>query len=175
MHLKSITIEGFRCFGPTAVHCELADFTCFIGPNGAGKTALLLALCRMFGVEAADRRVRASDFFVPSGANLNDEDSRTLRIEARFDVEPEGDDGNDDASATAFTHMVVEEPEGTPFVRIELLATWTNDGTLEGDVEQQLSWITTTLDQPAEMEKARRKMAAADRSLIRAIYISDLI
>lgn len=177
MRLRSLTVRGFRCFGAEGITVDLEPLTCLIGPNGSGKTALLFAVRRMFGIEAADRRVRPSDFFLRDDERLNDEPSRSLRLEARLEVqereEAEGEEsGDDDASAAAFDHMIVEEPGGTPYVRVELAATWTDDGTLDGDIEQQLSWITTVSDDESEIEKNRRKMAASDRGLIRAIYVS---
>ncbi|MNK67706.1 Chromosome partition protein Smc [compost metagenome] len=66
MHVESLTLTNFRCFGaaPTklALHAEL---TTIVGPNGAGKTALLQALMRLFGVTRAQRTIMLADFHVP--------------------------------------------------------------------------------------------------------------
>jgi len=54
MHIESLTLTNFRCFGaaPTKVALN-AELTTIVGPNGAGKTALLQALMRLFGVTRA--------------------------------------------------------------------------------------------------------------------------
>ena len=58
MHIQSITIAGFRSFGPVPVKIDLVDtLTAVVGPNASGKTALLQALCKMFGVTRAQRTV----------------------------------------------------------------------------------------------------------------------
>ncbi|MBL1218706.1 MAG: DUF2813 domain-containing protein [Planctomycetes bacterium] len=171
--LDQLEASGFRCFGPEGIVITLEALSCFIGPNGAGKTAALTALRRMFGVEAGERRVRPEDFFLKDGELLSDSRERELRLEARFQIETEdGADVTDAAEAAGFDHMVVEEPGGARFLRIELFSTWQDDGTLEGEVEQQLSWITTAATDAAEIEEARKKMSGADRALIRAVYVS---
>ena len=66
--IQSITIAGFRCFGPDPQLIEVAgDLTAIVGPNASGKTAVLQALCTLFGVTRARRTVRRSDFHLPPG------------------------------------------------------------------------------------------------------------
>jgi putative ATP-dependent endonuclease of OLD family len=91
--LESLKITNFRCFGSTARTIRFEeDITAFVGANGAGKTAVMLALLRLFGVTADQRRVRRQDFHVPF-----DEEkplaSRDLNIEAILSF-PELTDGD---------------------------------------------------------------------------------
>jgi putative ATP-dependent endonuclease of the OLD family len=47
VRIKSISIAGFRSFGPKPVRIRLAgDLTAIVGPNASGKTAFLQALTR---------------------------------------------------------------------------------------------------------------------------------
>ena len=63
MRIESITLAGFRCFGPDAITVPIAaEITAVVGPNAAGKTALLHALAKLFGVARAERTVQRSDF-----------------------------------------------------------------------------------------------------------------
>ncbi len=173
LRLQTLAAQGFRCFNPEGIVISLDELSCFIGPNGAGKTAALTALRRLFGVDASERRIRPDDFFLKDGKLLSDISERSLRLEATFVIVSKGGDTEDDlAGAAVFEHMVVGEPGGPLYLRVELLATWHDDGTLEGDIEQQLHWITTASDQMSEIEDSRRKMSGADRALIRAVYVS---
>jgi putative ATP-dependent endonuclease of the OLD family len=56
MHVESVTLQNFRCFGngPTVVRLG-PDITALIGANGAGKTAFIEALRRLFGVTREER------------------------------------------------------------------------------------------------------------------------
>ncbi|WVV47963.1 AAA family ATPase [Pseudomonas sp. NA13] len=63
MRIESITVSGFRCFGPNEIAIPISDeVTTIVGPNAAGKTALLQAMSKMFGVTRAQRTVSFSDF-----------------------------------------------------------------------------------------------------------------
>ena len=51
MHIESLKLTNFRCFGPETVVIPMAEtFTAFVGDNGAGKTAIMYALLRLFGI-----------------------------------------------------------------------------------------------------------------------------
>jgi len=54
LRLESVTLSGFRCFGPDPLKVPLSPkVTAVVGPNAAGKTALLKALSKLFGVSRA--------------------------------------------------------------------------------------------------------------------------
>ena len=63
MFLESITISGFRCFGPESTTIHLSkSITALVGSNATGKTALLQGLTKLFGISRTQRMVQKSDF-----------------------------------------------------------------------------------------------------------------
>lgn len=138
MFIESLKITNFRCFGsaPQTIRFD-KDITAFVGANGAGKTAVMLALLRLFGVTADQRRVRRQDFHIPF-----DEDappaSRELNIEAVLSF-PELTDGDAAAAATVpeFFQQMAADENGKLKCRLRLEATWTDDGSLEGVIEEK--------------------------------------
>jgi putative ATP-dependent endonuclease of the OLD family len=174
MKLDSMTLSGYRCFDETGQTITLDDLTCFVGPNASGKTAAMLALARMFGETRAQRQVVPSDFHLALGENLNDQSPRVLTIDCylRFpEVDLEGGDATAAGVPETFNQMIVNEPGGTPYCRIRLEATWTDDGTISGDIEQRLWWITTSSNDSSIIEQNRIGVKPADRSKIRVVYL----
>ena len=57
--------------------------------------------------------------------------------------------------APIFRHMRIERDEGAPVCRLRLEARWEDDGTVEGEVSQELSWIDTLEAEPDEEQKHR--------------------
>jgi ABC-type cobalamin/Fe3+-siderophores transport system ATPase subunit len=174
MNISSITIKGFRCFDDNGQTIPLDHLSCFVGPNGSGKTAAMIALSRLFGDSRAERQIVPSDFHLGEGEKLKDKPSRQLMIECRLDFpeidEEEGGTGN--AVPETFNQMVVDAPGETPYCRIRLEATWTDDGTATGDVDPAVSWILTTSDDPAVIDDGnRRKVLPGDRAKIRVVYV----
>ena len=174
MKIESITIKSFRCFDEVGETIRLDDLTCFVGPNASGKTAALMALVRVFGESKVQRQVIPADFHLAPGEELKAKSPRTLLIECRlaFPELEEGREANGAAVPETFNQMIVDEPGGTPYCRIRLEATWTNDGTLAGDVEQTISWILTSSDDPKVIEDGNcRRVQPGDRGKIRVAYI----
>lgn len=174
MKIESITIKSFRCFDQVGETIRLDDLTCFVGPNASGKTAALMALARVFGESKVQRQVTPADFHLAPGEELKAKSPRNLLIECRlaFPELEEGHEVNGAAVPETFNQMVVDEPGGTPYCRIRLEATWTNDGTLGGDVEQTISWIRTSSDDPKVIEEGNcRRVQPGDRGKIRVVYI----
>ena len=95
MHIESVTLTNFRCFGPDSVRIELdPDLTVMVGANGSGKSATFDALARVFGVTQDERRVRPEDFHVAV-----DEEEAPATRELSIDVViafPELDDDDED-------------------------------------------------------------------------------
>lgn len=173
MKIDSITIRGFRCFDNLGQTIRLDDLSCFVGPNASGKTAAMIALTRLFGETNAQRQVVSNDFHLPAGEELKSQSQRILLIECRL-VFPELDEPG--AALTSipeiFNQMIVDEPGGSPYCRIRLDAIWSNDGTLEGDVTQTISWILTNSDDEAIIQDGNRKrVQPGDRGKIRVIYV----
>jgi putative ATP-dependent endonuclease of OLD family len=170
MIIKSITIQNFRCFGPKVTTIPLDNLTVFVGSNGAGKTAILLALARLFGVTAAERRLEKNDFHVP--ANESDEcpEERRLMIEARIEF-PELDLEEEEGLRSvppSFSHMAAEQ-DGRGFCRIRLEGTWSRSSLLDGDIDEKLWWIQTAGEVTKEDQK--QVMKSVDRSRIQVVYV----
>ncbi|MDN4053151.1 AAA family ATPase [Massilia sp. YIM B02763] len=169
MHIDSITITGFRCFGNVPVIISLSQgITGIVGPNGSGKTAVLQALMRLFGVTRSQRTVTASDFHVAATETKRPQ-SRELMIDVRLSL-PELADGTATATTVApvFRHMRIERPGGTPLCRMRLRARWDADGTVEGAVSQDLNWIHTNDDVVRPDQEV--PVLPSDRGLIQLFY-----
>lgn len=174
MQIESLTIRGFRCFDDDGQTIVLDDLTCFVGPNASGKTAAMIALARLFGESNAQRQVVPTDFHLVPGEELKAKSPRSILIECRL-VFPELESGavvGADAIPEAFNQMIVDVPEGTPYCRVRLDATWTDDGTPTGDVQQSLSWILTDSDDLKIINDGhRRSMHPSARAKVRVIYL----
>jgi putative ATP-dependent endonuclease of OLD family len=170
VRIQTITIQGFRCFGPKPHEIEInGDLTAIVGPNASGKTAVLQALCKMFGITGAQRTVRRSDFHLAPGVPPDDRSPRSLMIEVTLAL-PELAKGSATAQtvAPAFRHMQIAGPQATPVCRMRLEAQWNDDGTAEGDVTQNLYWIDKLGDKIAEEDQ--RPVSPLDRGHIQVYY-----
>ena len=173
MKIEAIAIHGFRCFDDTGETIHLDDLSCFVGPNASGKTAAMIAIARLFGESKSQRQIIPSDFHLAAGEDLRSCESRILIIECRIvfpELEVEGADLS--TIPVTFNQMIVDEPGGSPFCRIRLDATWSNDGTPDGYVEQKIWWVLTNSDDSAIIEDGnRRRVLPGERSKIRVVYV----
>lgn len=170
MRVQSITIAGFRCFGPEPQLIEVTgDLTAIIGPNASGKTAVLQVLCKLFGVTRAQRTVHRADFHLPPGVPPDDRTKRSLFVEVIIAL-PELAKGSATSHtvAPAFRHMQVAGPKATPVCRMRLEAQWEDDGTAEGEVTQNLYWVDKLNDTITDEDK--RTVSALDRGHIQVYY-----
>lgn len=172
MYISSLKVKGFRCFHHDGQVVDLNKLTCFVGPNASGKTASMLALVRMFGDSQNERSIRAGDFHLSPGEQLNGLGERSLSIEVTLQFPELGEDGTDEtAIPEVFNQMIVGEPNGDLYCRIKLEAIWLNDGTAQGDVQQTLSWILTPSDDPETIKKNCRPVKPAERARLRVVYV----
>ncbi len=144
--------------------------TFFLGPNGAGKTAVLQALARMFSLDPAQRRIRRSDFHIPSDeAPENAPDERELWIEAEFEFPELDQDDADEADLPAvpgnFAHMQLVAEEGPAKVRFRLKATIDQDD----DIEESFTYVVSEDADGAPVEESR--VSKHDRSAIQVHYL----
>lgn len=170
MHIERVTLTNFRCFGPGSHTIELdARLTALVGANGTGKTALLQALQRVFGTHE-QRRTRRQDFHVPF-----DEQAQPLQRSLSIDVVfafPELGDAKAKAAASVpsfFIHMAAND-RGVLKFRFRLDATWTDDGSETGAVEEKIRSIQT-LDASFNEDTDCKDVASLDRARIQMIYI----
>ena len=170
MRLKRIKIAGFRCFGSRPVKFRFArELTAVVGANAAGKTALLDGISKLFGISRAQRTLHRSDFHLPPGTGPGDRSSRELSIDAIIEFpELAQHAATPETIAPVFRHMLIDSPERGPVCRIRLEARWDDDGTIEGEVSQDLYWVSTLDAEPAEDKKV--PVQAADRGLVQMYY-----
>lgn len=167
MHIERLELECFRCFGPTTTTVLLDPaLIALVGDNGTGKTATMQALQRMFGVTAEQRRLRKQDFHVPF-AEKERPAARTLTIEAILAF-PELDDDHDAPSVPAFFKNMAAIEGGNLKVRLRLQATWTDDGTLDGAIDETYCAVQTF---GAFDEGDLQQLRGPDRSRIQLFYI----
>lgn len=186
MFIETLVLENFQCFGPGRTSLPLGPgMTAFIGANGSGKTAACEALLRLFGITGQERTIRVEDFHVPAG-ETDTPDTRTLTIEVvlafpELDAQDDGEAGEDGRSEESqkpadipravpefFSRMAAEE-DGHLKVRIALEATWTNDGTVDGDITESRRVVSTFAEEYEEDQHA--PLSPAERSRIQMIYI----
>lgn len=168
MKLAHLRICNFRCFGSVATDIMLDDTTFILGPNGTGKTAVLQAVARMFSLDPALRKVRASDFHIaandPTGA---EPEERTLWIEADFEFpELELEDPDDMPAVPGnFAHMLMAAENEPVRVRFRLAATLDPDG----DIEETFTYVTRADDAGLPTEESR--VSKQDRNAIQVHYL----
>ena len=169
MYLERVTLTNFRCFGPESQTIELsAGLAAFVGANGSGKTAVMQALLRLFGITNDQRRVRRQDFHVP-----RDEEAppvqRTLCIEAILDFPELADDDGAAGAVPEFFQQMAADEGGRLKCRLRLDATWTDDGSLEGAVDQKYRAVRTLA--PAFNENECSDILPTDRGRIQMVYV----
>lgn len=167
MHIERIGLRNFRCFGPERTEIPLdASLTAFVGVNGSGKTAVMQVFQRMFGVTADQRRFRRRDFHVPANEKLALTE-RHLELDAILAFPELDEDAESTAVPAFFQHMAADE-NGRLKCRLVLRATWTDDGTSEGSVEETY-WAVRTFGEFEAEDCVQLK--AADRARIQFIYV----
>ncbi|BAZ31315.1 chromosome partition protein Smc [Cylindrospermum sp. NIES-4074] len=172
MKIESISFKGFRCFGDTPTTVKLSDgITALIGANGSGKTALLEGLLRVFGITGKQRTILRTDFYTSPGKPDEDSSTRELYIDIRLTFPELSEDPpiTDPAVPACFRYMVVDQPNATPFARVRLEAKWVDDGTVDGDIKQNLYWVLTPNESPTDEEK--RPCEPTDRGRIQVHYV----
>jgi putative ATP-dependent endonuclease of the OLD family len=170
VRIESLTVSGFRCFGPQPITVQLSsEITAVVGPNAAGKTALLHAMSKLFGVTRAQRNVQRSDFHLGATDDPDNRNPKSLFIEVMISL-PELADGTatPETIAPSFRHMQIARSGYDPVCRVHLEARWEDDGTVEGEVSQEIFWIDSLDVDPGEDK--RHAMSAADRGLIQLYY-----
>lgn len=168
MYVERIAVTNFRCFGPVPTTIDLTPgVTIFVGANGAGKTAILQGLQRLFGMTGELRRLRRRDFHVPN-AETAAPVQRSLVLEAILAF-PELDAGGPEAEAIPeFFQQMAADDAGRLKCRLRLEASWTDDGSLEGTIEEKY-WAVRTFGAFAEADCVELK--PLDRARIQMIYV----
>lgn len=171
MKLSKLKLHNYRCFGNNEQVIPIDNITSFIGNNSSGKTAALLALNCLFSNNSSDHILKRGDFHLPKDTKPEDLEAQELYIEAVFTFD-ELENGEEGASSvpTFFKSLVVDNPDGTPYLRIRLEATWEKSSNVEGAIESKIYYITCPEGEEITEEfksPANRK----DLDRIRVIYV----
>ena len=170
MFLESITISGFRSFGPKPARIHLSkSITALVGSNAAGKTALLQGLAKLFGISRTQRMVQKSDFYLGPDDTPNGRKAKELFIDVLIALPELADEtATPETIAPIFGHILMKRDAKCPVCRLRLEARWEDDGTAEGDVLQDVFWVHTLVPNP---EKGNKQPATpAERGLIQLYY-----
>jgi len=168
MHIESLSLTNFRCFGPATTTIAMEqDFTAFVGDNGAGKTAVMHALLRLFSISQEQRRLRCQDFHVP-WKEEQPPTERQLAIEVILALpELQVEEGDHSAVPEFFNQLSVDD-RGHLKCRIRLEARWIADGSVDGSIDSK-RWVVRTLGDFGEEDCV--DLRANDRLRIQMIYV----
>ena len=168
--LSKLKLYNYRCFGSDEQTIKIDDITSFIGNNSSGKTAALLALNLLFSSNSSDRVLSRHDFHLPKDKKPDELESQTLYIETVFIFE---DFENEEAVLTIppfFKSFIVDKPNGSPYIRIRLEATWEKSNSIEGAIDSKIYYITCPEGETIS-EEAKSPASRRDLDRIRVIYI----
>ncbi len=171
MKIEKIRLKNFRCFGDDTPELYFDEtLTTLVGGNGSGKTAIFKSLMRLFGTSPTQRNIQKRDFHIPA-SQLQLEDGAELFIEVVF-VFPELSAEADPSwgAVPEFFNQMGASGEGEPLkARMRLQAIWTDDGTPDGSIEENIRWIKTLNDNFNWDECPN--VQPAERSSIQFIYL----
>lgn len=167
MFIERLTLTNFRSFGVETSIDLTPGLTTFIGANGSGKTAVMQALQRLFGITGEQRRIRRQDFHVPATEDA-------ISLQRHFSLEailafPELDmEAAEAAAIPEFFQQMAADEVGRLKCRLRLEATWTDDGSLDGAIEQKY-WAVRAFGEFTDEDCVELK--AVDRARIQMIYV----
>lgn len=171
MKLSKIKLHNYRCFGDGEQVISIDNLVAFIGNNSAGKTAALCALNCIFSENTNERILKRSDFHLPKDVKPEELLQQEMYIEAVFTFEElESEDGDKYAVPQFFESLVVDSQDGTPYLRVRLIATWESSTTLEGAIDSKVVYITCSEEQEItddDIITAQRR----DLDRIRVVYV----
>ena len=166
LKLEELRLKNFRCFGPDETIIRMdQNLTVLVGGNGSGKTAVFVALSRLFGINSHQRSITKRDFHLAA-------DNPELILEAIFcfpELDANHEEDNYDAVPEFFQQMAVPAPGEPLKARMRLKAVWTDDGTPDGCVNEDIRWIKA-LDDHFIWDECQR-VQPADRASIQVIYV----
>ena len=110
-----------------------------------------------------------SDFFLAADADPDDRSPKELVIDVIVAL-PELADGTatPETVAPLFRHILITRNDKPPVCRLRLEARWEDDGTVEGEVSQELYWVDTLDEAPEDCKK--QAVSGPDRGLIQLYY-----
>lgn len=171
LKLSKLKLYNYRCFGSKEQIINIDDITAFIGNNSTGKTAALSALNCLFSDNSNARILRRSDFHLPKGKKPDELENQDLYIETIFTFN-ELEDGKSGRTSIPpfFQSLVVDKPQGMPYLRIRLEATWEKSNNAEGAIESKIYYITCPEGKTIQ-EEDKTTANRRDLDRIRVIYV----
>ncbi|EGQ4311522.1 DUF2813 domain-containing protein [Staphylococcus pseudintermedius] len=151
---------------------EIADLTALIGANSSGKTSLIMALLRLFGQKNTDRTLIKTDFHIPESADISKIKEIDLMIEAKV-IFPElklESPANIKTVPEFIKHLIIEETDADPYLRIRLKGKWIQGSTPEGNIEQELVYVKIPYGHE-EKEEDLTRVPIHHQKLIQMMYI----
>jgi len=178
MHIESITITNFRCFGPEPTTITLGpDITALIGANGAGKSSFIEALRRAFGITRQERTLTRADVHFGPDERPEDIEVRQIIIDVVFAF-PELAGNDPDAVRTVpevFRVMTASAPGEPLKARLRLEALWSRGETFVDDIEMAYYWVShlgnVDFGEDAGAGLDKQRVQASDRGKIHVIYV----
>ncbi|MBN8992420.1 MAG: AAA family ATPase [Rhizobiales bacterium] len=180
MHIESVTLQNFRCFGANPTTVTLGqDLTALIGANGAGKSAFIEALRRLFGVTREERTLSRADVHFGPNEKPDTVESREVVIDVVLAL-PELADAEADAEAVqtvpeVFRVMTAGSPGDPLKARLRLEALWKRGESFVDEIEADLYWVST-LGEVAFGDAGgagldKQHVSYSDRGKIQLVYI----
>ncbi len=141
MHIESISIRNFQCFGNEAVKVNInPGIMGFVGDNGAGKSAILEALKRLFSPIASERLIRKADVHFGCGEGSQGCDQREIVIDVVFGFPLP------DKTPQVFNDIFFSEKDRSLKARIVLECLYKRSESFEDDIDVKIYTIRTLDD-----------------------------
>lgn len=178
MHIESVTLRNFRCFGEEPTTVTLGEnVTALIGANGAGKSAFIEALRRLFGLTQEERTLTRSDVHFGPDESPDSIDEREIVIDAVFAF-PELTQNAADAVRTVpeVFRVMTAADMGEPLkARIRLEALWRRGESFIDEIETAMYWVTHLGDvefgQEGGVTLDKQPLLHSDRGKIQLVHV----
>lgn len=168
MKISLLKIKGFRSFGPNEITISMNQkLSAFIGLNSSGKTTALDALRKVFGSSNTEREIYRQDFHFAKDEEPDAVTEKKLSIEVCLNFSEE----EKEAIPHFFTHMIVDDEDTDPYIRLRLEASWhQSDIEPDGIIDSKLYFIKVA---EGESDEDDSKVIYPNhlRSLIQIIYV----
>lgn len=178
MHIESVTLKNFRCFGPEPTKVTLgSNVTALIGANGAGKSAFIEALRRVFGLTREERTLTRADVYFGPNEDPDAVEERQIVIDVVFAF-PELDTDDPDAVRTVpevFRVMTADGPGRPLKARLRLEALWNGAESFVDEIDVALFWISHLGDvdfgEDGTAGLDKQHVHNSDRGKVQLVYV----
>ena len=171
MHISRLTLSNFKSFGAELQTVSFNELTALIGSNSTGKTSLIISLLRLFGQKNVERNLIKTDFHISPLIDSKNISEIELLIEAKVEF-PELLDKEVEEVDTIpdfIKHIVIDAPDEPPYIRIRLTGKWIQGQNPEGNIEQELCYVTVPIDE--NEDDALHPVPLHHRNLIQMMYV----